>query len=96
MTKPRVSFVRTRTVITWLRPVTGFGEKTTCETVSRWFDGTLAAGIEISPLGRRIAPDGSGSVTTADSVEMTVVDPSELRAVTLKRSLRPMSSEATR
>ncbi len=76
--------------------MTGFGENTTCETTSRWFDGTLAAGIEISPLGRRIAPDGSGSLTMADSVEITVTDPRELRAVVLKRSLRPMSSEATR
>ncbi len=32
----------------------------------------------------------------ADSVEMTVDDPSELRAVTLKRSLRPTSLELTR
>jgi hypothetical protein len=58
--------------------------------------GTLAAGIETSPLGRRIAPDGSGSVTTADSVEMTVRDPIEFRAVTLKRILRFRSLSVSR
>jgi hypothetical protein len=35
ITNPRVSFARTRTVSTWLRPVTGFGENCTCETINR-------------------------------------------------------------
>ena len=74
-----------------MRPVTGFGANCTWETIRRWLDGTLTAGIEYSPLGRRIAPDGSGSVTTADSVEITVTEPSEFRAVTLNRSFAPAS-----
>jgi hypothetical protein len=74
-------------VITEFRRVTGFGANSTCDTTKRWFDGTLAAGIEISPLGSLIAPEGSGSVTTGDSLEMTVVEPIAFRAVRLKRIL---------
>ena len=96
ITNPRVSFTRTRTVIGWLWLVTGLGENCTTETMSRWFDGTLVAGIDVSPLGSLMAPPGSGSVTIADSPEMTVVDPREFRAVTLKRILRLTSAEASR
>ena len=68
--------------------LTGFGENWhDCDTISRAVEGTLVAGIETSPFGSRIAPLGNGSVTTADSPEMTVVEPIELRAVTLKRIL---------
>jgi hypothetical protein len=43
-----------------------------------------------------IAPAGSGSVTTADSVEIIVTLPSEFRAVTLNRSFAPTSLWLTR
>ena len=56
----------------------------------------LVAGIEISPLGSLIAPLGSGSVTIADSLESTVVDPAEFRAVTLNRILWPTSADVSR
>jgi hypothetical protein len=85
-----------RTVIGWLRLVTGLGEKTTCETISRAVDGTVDAGIETSPLGSRIAPDPSGSVTTGDSPERSVVDPAEFLAVMLKRIFLPASAETSR
>src|SRR5262245_51813992 len=64
--------------------------------MSRWFDGTLVAGIEISPLGSLIAPLGSGSVTIADSLDSTVVEPTELRAPRLKRILWPTSADVSR
>jgi hypothetical protein len=78
----------------WL--LTGCGENSTTETTSRAFVGTLDAGMEVSPLGSLTAPDGRGSVTTGDSADVTVVDPSELRAVRLKRILWPTSADDSR
>jgi hypothetical protein len=54
------------------------------------------AGIDISPLGSFVAPEGNGSVTIADSAEITVKVPIEFRAVTLKRILWLTSLEARR
>ncbi len=67
--------------------VTGFGENATRETIRRWSLGTLDAGIEISPLGSRIAPAGNGTLTTADSLESTVTDVIAFLAVTFTRIL---------
>src|SRR5262245_52847471 len=93
MTYPRVSFTRTRTVIGAVRLVTRLGENWTTDTMRRWLDGTLVAGIEISPLGSLIAPLGSGSVTIADSPDMAVAEPAEFRAVMLNRILCPTSAD---
>ena len=76
--------------------LTGFGENWTTDTISRAVDGTLVAGMETSPFGSRIAPLGKGSVTTADSPDSTVLEPIELRAVTLKRILWFTSAAASR
>jgi len=76
--------------------ITGFGAKATRDTISRWSPGTLIAGIEISPVASRIAPAGSGTVTTADSLERTVVEPIAFRAVTFTRILWLTSLAANR
>ncbi len=78
------------------RVVTGLGANETRDTISRWSLGTLVAGIEISPVPSRIAPAGSGTPTTADSPESTVVEPTAFRAVTFTRILWLTSFAAKR
>jgi hypothetical protein len=95
-TYPRVSVTLTRTVTGPRRLATGFGAKTTCDTIRRWSEGTLEGGIETAPLGNRIAPGGSGTPTTPDSDERTVVEPMAFRAVTLTRSFLLTSLDVSR
>jgi hypothetical protein len=76
--------------------VTVLGEKTTCETTSRWSLGTLVGGIETAPFGSLTAPAGSGTLTSPDSDDNTVVDPIAFRAVTLQRILWLTSLEVRR
>ena len=49
-----------------------------------------------APLGSLIAPGGSGTPTTPDSDERTVVEPTAFRPVTFARSFRLTSLEVSR
>src|SRR4029450_4045146 len=93
---PGCSCTLVRAVSAPSRERTGFGEKSTRSTTSRWFDGTLVTGIEVSPFGSLIAPGGpAAAFTTAVGAERRFAVPSLLRAVTRTRSVLSMSPSRT-
>jgi hypothetical protein len=87
-----VSFTLIRTVIGSVRERIGFGEKVTWSMTSRSFDGTLATGIDFSPFGSVITPDGPcGPCTAGLGAVSLLASPWLLRAITRARIVFPTS-----
>src|SRR5581483_5647265 len=94
--------MRKRATSGWLRLVIRAGRNSRLEMISRSGSATLETGIDSWPLASRIAPgglpggtDGGGEVgaaaTAAVALDVAVVEPAPLDAVTSMRSAWPTS-----